>query len=94
MVDGVEELADLVVRLARVAEGPGRIQDVVVAAPDLLAPDVAGVLEVGDDADRGALGDPDDVGDVTQTQGGLGGDRQQDVRGLVRKVQWTSAGSV
>ena len=76
----VEELADVEVRLGRVAHPQVAVDAVAVAAADSLALDVAGVREVGDDPLNRALGDADASGDVAQPDLGLAGDADQHLR--------------
>jgi hypothetical protein len=53
------------------------LDPVVVAAAVSVFEDVAGVHEVGDDAERGALGDAERRGDLPQPHPGVLGDAQQ-----------------
>jgi hypothetical protein len=66
--------------LERVSEGEVRVDLVAVAAADTFTTDVARVLQLGDDALGGALGDADALGDLSQEHIGVLGDAQQDVR--------------
>ena len=65
-VTALEQLADLPAGVERRPQRPVRVRAVDVAAPDPGPVEVAGVAQFGDDALRGAFGDPDGGGDVTQ----------------------------
>ena len=79
-LEEIEELADLVIELRRVAHLALAVQRVTASAPDPLTPHVPALDEVGDDPLDGALGDPDGLGDVAQTRVRVMGDAEQDLR--------------
>ena len=70
--------------LGGVAHGDLGVDAVVVAAADSFAFHVAGFDQVGDDALRGALGDPDGLGDVAEADVGFALDAEQHL-GVVRE---------
>jgi hypothetical protein len=79
-----KEFADLVPVLGGMAHGGLGIDAVVIASTDSFAFDVAGFDQVGDDALRGALGDPDDQGDVPEADVRVALDAEQHL-GVVRE---------
>ena len=76
----VEQFADLLVDLGGVAHLRAAVDRVVVSAADLLALDEARLHEVGDDSLRCSLGDPDLFGNVTQSDGVVARDTEEDLR--------------
>ena len=77
--DAGEELADPVRLLDWVAQGLLGNDLIVVAATVLGPPHIATRDEVGDDRLRGALGDPDPVGDVPASDPRVAGNADEDV---------------
>lgn len=74
-----DELVDVVRGVGRVPEGPAGFEGVVVASPDAVAAHVAGVLEVLEDEQGGAVGDAGGFGDVVNADVGVSGHSQEDV---------------
>jgi hypothetical protein len=72
-----QEVADLLLAGERVGEGQVGLDRVVVAAAVALARDVVGGGELGDDAVRGAFGDPDRLADLAQADAGVVRDAEQ-----------------
>jgi hypothetical protein len=73
----VEELADIVSELSRVAHLDVAVDRVAVSASDALPLDEARLDEVGDDSLGGAFGDPDVEGDIAQPDLGVVGDAKE-----------------
>jgi hypothetical protein len=73
------------VRFGRVAQALIGVDGVVVAPPDPFAIEVAGLVQVADDALHGALGYADDRGDVAQPRLRVAGDLQQHPRVVGQK---------
>lgn len=77
----VDQPTDVVAVLRRVAEHRRvAINHVLVAASTTLPFDVAGFDELGQDSLGGSERDPDVVGDITQSNLGVAGYAQQDLR--------------
>ena len=76
----VEERPDFDVLLRWVAHVPVLVDAVAVAATVALALDESRVDEVGEDALRGALGDPDLFGDVSKPDVWRAGDAEEHLR--------------
>lgn len=75
----MEQLADLVVELGRVAHVRFGVDGVVVSSAFALAGDEPVFDEVGDDALSGAFGDPHCGGDVAEPCFGVAGDAEQNL---------------
>jgi hypothetical protein len=73
----VEQLADIVSELGRVAHFDVAVDRVAVSASDALPFDEARLDEVGDDSLGGAFGDPDVEGDIAQPDLGVVGDAKE-----------------
>jgi hypothetical protein len=76
----IEQVADLLVHLGGMAHLRASIDRVVIPATDLLALDEACLDEVGDDALRRALGDPDSLGDITEPHVAVSRDAEEYLR--------------
>ena len=66
--------------LSRMSHRAVPVDLVVVPTADATSPEETGLDELGDDALRGALRDPDVFSDVTQAYPGVLGDPEQDPR--------------
>jgi len=88
-----EELADVLCAVDWVGEGEVGVDGVVVASSVALARNVPGAGQLGDDAVRGAFGDPDPVAEVAQPDAGIVGDANQDL-GVVGQEPPTARGVV
>jgi hypothetical protein len=79
-----EQFADLVLALSLVAHRNLSVDDVSVAAADLLGGEVSGFQEVADDALDGALGDSNHLRDLSYQYVRVAGDAEQHL-GVVRE---------
>lgn len=79
VLEYAEDLAYVVAALERMAQGKIRVELVAVAASLAGALQISGVDEVGDDALRGALGDPHALSDVAVTNALVARHAQQHV---------------
>ena len=79
-LEEVEELADVMPFLGGVAHGDVQVDRVVVASADSVADDVSGADEVGNDPLRGALGDADALGEVTEACVWVAAEAKQNLR--------------
>ena len=75
-----ENFPDVVAAFHRVTQRLVGADTIEVAATFALPIEIAGVDEVADDALRGAFGDADALGDISESQPGVARDAEQGVR--------------
>jgi hypothetical protein len=78
--DSPEECVNLVVLLQRVPQRVRAIDVIAVATTEPFSRDVSAGLEIVDDLHRRSLGDPNELGEVTDANIGGRSDNQQDMR--------------
>ena len=89
-----ENLPDVVAAFHRVAQRLVCADTIEVAATFALPIEIAGVDEVADDALRGAFGDADALGDISESQPGVARDTEQGVRMVGQKRPLRHSGNV